>query len=317
MGQSQPNLEAVVDEVERLVSGALAHVVVAGHAADGAARQEELKFVWYVIDQVRDIISLALEALGVTVWGERFLSAVPEGFKARMLDYDEDGEPYSPVLNSIQMWLNKIKAAYGIKSGTSARRALLRHLLGQTREIVALFDLVPGKEQDVKARVRDVVRLVFPDLTGAVVPRTFTTFKGDFGVPSLQTVVEFKYTATEGETKTFMGGLFEDMKGYSGSREWREFVAVVYIADEHANVPSLRAGWDAAHVDEGWDLVTVVGPGVRNPKQSRLRPGVDAQPSAAVLLPGTALGPGQEASAQEVLTGELSKDSEDPEQATS
>jgi hypothetical protein len=79
----------------------------------------------------------------------------------------------------------------------------------------------------------------------------------------LETLVEYKYTANEAETKGVLAGLYEDMKGYSGARGWRQFIAVVYVADPAASLQRIEAEWEQGTENESWELILVQGRGSR------------------------------------------------------
>lgn len=213
-------MESVVDEVEGLLSKTYEYVDRAANAdrkTDPDTYYSAMSYVSATVEEAWKTIALALELSGAPELKKALDADLKEQTK-QSLSYDDEGDPYSPALVSVRGWVMRLKAVYGIKSGRTAQREHLRHLLRQTAEIVHLFGVEPEKEKHVSDPVYKIVRLSFPDAVSEPhLTRPLRNFKPEFGIPSLATVVEYKYTASEAETKKVLAGLYEDMKGYSVS----------------------------------------------------------------------------------------------------
>lgn len=260
------NMESVVDELERLLSLASQHVDAVANARsdkDPDHYYEEEGHISEAVGRARKVIGLALEVAGARQWRKRADAELKKSAQD-VVSHNDQGDPYSPALEAVYSWLEILKTVYGIKSGLTAQRAHLRHLLEQTADIMHMFNVEPTKEKDISDRVYEVIKLSFPDAVfEPKLSRPLGFFKPEFGIRSLGTLVEYKYTVNEAATKKIFAGIYEDMKVYSGIQEWEQFIAVVYVADDSANMKALRSEWDMGVMNDAWELILVGGRGSR------------------------------------------------------
>jgi hypothetical protein len=93
-------------------------------------------------------------------------------------------------------------------------------------------------------------------------------FVPDGGVRDIKAAIEFKYAADKAEVSKALGGIYEDMAGYSGSADWTRFYTVLYQTDafvsEEAFSKAVSRG--GSHV---WTPILVTGSGDRKAKKKK------------------------------------------------
>ena len=87
--------------------------------------------------------------------------------------------------------------------------------------------------------------------------------KFDMGVVSLKAVAEFKFVDSAADAKSALDHIYTDMKGYSGSSDWRSFYAVFYMTGPFLLQKDLDANFRLSNADRHWMAIAVQGPGTR------------------------------------------------------
>jgi hypothetical protein len=91
-----------------------------------------------------------------------------------------------------------------------------------------LFGSVPKNEKDVHLRIEGILKPIFPDLKHKpALAKPIKNFEPDTGIPSLQTLIEYKFLSRKGDIPLFADQILADTRGYF-SKEWKRFVYVVY-----------------------------------------------------------------------------------------
>lgn len=93
-------------------------------------------------------------------------------------------------------------------------------------------------------------------------------FKPDCGIRNLKAAIEFKYAAKEEEVARAIGGIFEDVSGYSGSRDWNRFYTVIYQTEPFESEDRVRTELTRAGAIT-WNLFPVTGSGSRRFKKRK------------------------------------------------
>lgn len=94
------------------------------------------------------------------------------------------------------------------------------------------------------------------------IPGSIKNFKPDGGVINLKAAIEFKFAAAQSEVTKALGGIFEDVSGYSGSADWIRFYSVVYQAKPFVSEDRFRADFEKASA-KNWTPILVNGSGSR------------------------------------------------------
>jgi hypothetical protein len=183
------------------------------------------------------------------------------------IDEDEYGDLRSGSLEFLRPYVKALESLFPPDSGHAPeeiKRDFLERVLKNTLKILRDRGLEPRKEVEVYKAIASVLETLFPDLTSSVtLAKPLKCYKPDFGIPELRAAVEFKFADSEQETKTAMDGIFADMHGYAGSREWTTFYAVIYMTDHFFTQEQVEAHLKLSDSQQTWKVLPVYGKGGR------------------------------------------------------
>lgn len=211
----------------------------------------------------------ALEALGL----HSLLSQYKNGFSKfegkftdlQMLPYI--GEFHSKPLGYFWRYHKTISALIGKKDLDrlyEEKRKQLESILINTPKIVKDRGVDPSNEAEVRNCVYDLLIHIFHDTVREIpIVKETKTYKPDLGVKSLKTAAEYKFADSAKDVKSAVGGLYEDMRGYSGSEDWTYFYAVVYMTDAFYTPEQIMSEFNHTNADDNWKPILVFGKGSR------------------------------------------------------
>jgi hypothetical protein len=174
-----------------------------------------------------------------------FLEAVglPEALKAvqqieasaasnwGVVETDQDtGEPYLVWSAKLYQYLYALDTIFGEPKATTVTKDVIQILRATQYSITDrnCFQNPPANENDVHVRVEAVLRCVFPDLRHKPpIAKPIKNFQPDTGLPSIGTLIEYKFIGDPGEEKRIADEILADTRGYS-SKEWKNFIYVIY-----------------------------------------------------------------------------------------
>jgi hypothetical protein len=91
-----------------------------------------------------------------------------------------------------------------------------------------IFDKPPAHESEVHSRIEAVLKCVFPDLKHKPsINKPIKNFEPDTGLPSVRTLIEYKFISNQNDAKRVSDEVLADTRGYF-SREWERFIYVIY-----------------------------------------------------------------------------------------
>lgn len=151
-----------------------------------------------------------------------------EGFlrQARM----PDGEPFSENVSVLRRFLGAIEQFFPIKNSTVITKDILQILRDIHYAITdkALFEKVPQNERDVHIRIEGILKCVFPDLKHKpTLTKPIKNFEPDTGIPSIETLIEYKFLSRSDDVKAIVDEVLADTRGYA-SKDWSHFIYVIY-----------------------------------------------------------------------------------------
>jgi len=174
-----------------------------------------------------------VEALGLSELHKMILSeyASIKGSKGGFIETEiVAGEPFSVCLPRIRQFLRAIEQFFPTKDSTIITKDILQILrdIHYTITDKALFVKVPQNEQDVHIRIEGILKCVFPDLKHKpTLTKPIKNFEPDTGIPSIETLIEYKFLSRPGDVKTIADGVLADTRGYT-SKDWSHFFYVIY-----------------------------------------------------------------------------------------
>lgn len=233
-------------------------------ASENAAYEVERSFV-----ETR----LLLEALSLP----RALDALQRAEEEARKDYAqtafslEVGEKYLVWAANLYHYLAAVESLFGEpKAGTITKDVI--QILRETQYSItdhACFPEPPRNERDLHIRIEAVLRCVFPDLIHKPrITKQIKHFEPDTGLPSIRTLIEYKFIATSSDAKKISDGILADTRGYI-SREWDRFIYVIYetrrIKPERQWKELLRS----SEIGSNADIIVIHGEEPHHPKVIR------------------------------------------------
>jgi hypothetical protein len=122
-----------------------------------------------------------------------------------------------------------------------------------------IFSQLPACELDVHTRIEGILRAVFPDLrTKPQIDKPIKNFQPDTGLPSIKTLIEYKYVETKADVKRVSDELLADTRGYV-SREWNQIICVVYETGRIESERKWKLHLRECGLTESVDIIVIRG----------------------------------------------------------
>lgn len=250
--------------------------------------QEDEQFDEYFVRRLLEVglqelyvsTTFALEALGlhrtreqlVVSW-KRVEGALRETSWIHEVDALES-EPLTLLLNYVDSIRMLSSSATSPVEVSELER--LENMLRDTAVLVARRRIVPRREADVQLVMHDYLRAAFVDFSPKPhVAGNVKNFNPDGGVRSLNAAMEFKFADSEADLKARISEIFEDMGGYSGSKDWTRFYAVIYMTGPFESEARFRDDIRRTGSTQ-WKVILVNGSGSR--AQKARRPKMETSP---------------------------------------
>ena len=91
-----------------------------------------------------------------------------------------------------------------------------------------IFKNVPSSENDVHVRIEGLLKCIYPDLlTKPRLSKLIKSFEPDTAIPSLKTLIEYKYITNRTEGKKILDQILADISGYQ-TDDYDNFIFVIY-----------------------------------------------------------------------------------------
>lgn len=143
---------------------------------------------------------------------------------------DEGGEHYLVWGAKLYQYVRALEAALGNPEASSVTKDVVQILRATQYSITdkACFPRPPANETDVHSRIEAVLRCVFPDLLNKpAISKQIKNFQPDTGLPSIGTLIEYKFMGVHGDEKRIADEILADSRGYF-SEDWKRYIYVIY-----------------------------------------------------------------------------------------
>jgi len=200
------------------------------HLSGMGDEYDEGNFQWYTEIAFLQIIVLS-EALQLDNL-RRELVELRNNARTKGYDRSKMGpdDPYSVWLSELGKYVQALEALLGTKkphSITKEVEVILREC-NYSINNTDLFSSPPVDEAGVHKRIEGILKCVFPDLlTKPRLPKPIKSFEPDTGLPSVQTLIEYKFLSSKKVIGQIADEVLADTRGFE-SREWDKFVYVIY-----------------------------------------------------------------------------------------
>lgn len=225
MRSSAEILAGIEDSVNRAYKAH--HLLCFGHDVDTRECEDDITF--FVERAFLDTLAF-LEVRGMT----RSYAAVEALREVAKQEYSKSalesyGEPYLVWPRQLELHLHAIENVLGEPSGGTISKDIV-DILRETQSCITdpCFGGAPTSEQDVHHRIEAVLRCVFPDLQRKpAIPKGIKNFHPDTGLPSIKTLIEYKFITRTSDLGQIADEILADSRGYL-SPEWDTVLYVVY-----------------------------------------------------------------------------------------
>lgn len=141
-----------------------------------------------------------------------------------------EGEPFSTWLARMRQYTAAIEALGDVQSAHAITKDVLQILRACQYSILdpKVHSGPPRDEDEVHRRIESVLRCVFPDLKHKpALSKPIKNFLPDTGIPSIHTLIEYKYLTKPTEAPLIADQILADTRGYQ-AKGWDTFIYVIY-----------------------------------------------------------------------------------------
>jgi hypothetical protein len=230
-----------------------------------------------ILNDLYEILLVLLEAAGVPETRRRLLDKWASFEKAGDIGRTTYCEQYdyleSKPFEYLSTLIGGLRAAAGdaLHPLESFELAKLETILRNTSVLLHRRGVTPRNEHDVQQVMDDYLRAFFTEYKSPVqIPGIIRDFKPDGGIRNLRAAIEFKYAASRDEVSRALGGIFEDLSGYSGSFDWVRFYSVIYQTAPFESEDRVRSELTRAGTMT-WKAILVTGGGTRKHRSGTRR----------------------------------------------
>ena len=177
-------------------------------------------------------------------------------------------EPYLFWNDKIRMFVDGVSSIHGL--GVTAQSEI-RDLKAVIRRSVyaicdtSIFPKPPAREADVHDRVEMILKCHFADLKRKpALTKPIKNFEPDTGIPSIKTLIEFKFITTKSEATRVVDEILADTSGYL-SPQWKNLLFVIYETSRVMPEEDWTALLRACALGKNYDAIVLSGdakPGV-------------------------------------------------------
>jgi REase_DpnII-MboI len=186
---------------------------------------------WFV-EQAFSQLKVLCEVLELPVTLAEIVKTLDEARAGGLLThgYTPGDEPYLPILGPARKFRNTLQTVFlnePSKTITKDVESILRQCTYAITDPNAFLTL-PENEDEVHRRIEAVLRCVFPDLLHKPrLSKPIKNFEPDTGLPSVRTLIEFKFIADRALVPAIADEILADTRGYN-SKDWDSFIYTIY-----------------------------------------------------------------------------------------
>ncbi len=186
------------------------------------------------------------------------------------IDTDFQNRPFWKWALPVRRYVSSLRALFVAEAPRVVTRDL-RSILKATNYAIHDSKVYKGQLDEEKVlhwRVENVLRCVYPDLIHKpTLSKPVKSFEPDTGIPSLQTLIEYKFLDSEEKVKQVADELLADTRGYM-SEEWTSVIFAVYETKRYRSEEQWNQLFEKAGVDPARMQVIVISGETPDPKKN-------------------------------------------------
>jgi hypothetical protein len=230
------NIEAAVTAVRSLIDSA-ERCVEAVEQGNYASSDDACEYSYRASRDIATAFTqmmMLTDALGLTQTyeqiGKEYKEALDREQGLSSIWTGPYGEVYLFAADPLRRFVASLEGVYGLKSLHVVSKAVVDVLRGTQYAITDrnCFAEPPASEADVHHRVEAVLKCIFPDLRHTPpIPKAVKNFRPDTGLPSMRTLVEYKFIQEKADIDRVADEILADTRGYT-SGDWDCFIFLIY-----------------------------------------------------------------------------------------
>lgn len=196
---------------------------------------------------------------------------------------DPDGDDHLKWAGRARRHVSTLQSLFAPEPSRTVTKDLESILRAATYSITdpRVFGAPPQNESDVHLRLESVLRCVFPDLKHKPsITKPIKNFEPDTGIPTIQTLIEYKFLSSAVVAAQMADELLADTRGYT-SRDWTSFVYVIYETQRFKPETEWRQFLRDCGVGPSAVVVVLSGEPLSESRRPRQRPASRPKGSAA------------------------------------
>jgi hypothetical protein len=186
-------------------------------------------------------------------------------------DQSPDGDPYSVGLSIARRFVRTLESFYPEEGHTTVTKDLLQ-IIRDIHYVITdkvLFHTTPSNENDIHLRIEGILKCVFPDLKHKpTLTKQIKNFQPDTGIPSLETLIEYKFLSSKKEIAAIADQVLADTRGYT-SKDWRRFLYVIYETHRFKTENDWSQLLKQSGVSENTTIIVLSGEPIKNKKKKK------------------------------------------------
>jgi hypothetical protein len=132
-----------------------------------------------------------------------------------------------------------------------------------------IFLAPPCDERELHNRIEAILRCVFPDmLHEPTLAKQIKNFRPDTGIPSLKTLIEYKYISNIADSKLIADQILADTRGYK-SRDWKKILFVIYETKRIKHEKEWQQFLRECETTNSIEVIVLLGEQKPKPKQKK------------------------------------------------
>ncbi|WP_198084347.1 hypothetical protein [Variovorax sp. E3] len=227
---TKTRIEALVEQVQKLLGDADGEML--GGASPEYEGYDAEELASYFIERAFVTLGVLAEAVGLPGIRQELQQLQAEarvnGFTSSKMG---DEEPYLVWGSRLRQYVDAIAQLHGLKKSEQTLLAELKEVVQRTEYFLSdslVFLDAPKSEKDVHDRIEGVLRCYFPDLMRKpALAKPVKNYEPDSGIPSLKTLIEYKFIKTAADAKRVADEILADTRGYA-SKQWPNILFVIY-----------------------------------------------------------------------------------------
>jgi hypothetical protein len=258
------NISAAVAAIENSLREASNSFMDACYSlVDSSERRDYDVLVEYYVERAFVELLVLLEHLGLKETYNQ-VNALYDEAKAQSFDESAMGpdEPYLVWNEKIRIYLGAVSTAYGLGEGSKSDVRDLKAIIRRAVYAICdtgIFPCVPGKEAHVHDRIEAILKCHYADLKRKPpLAKPIKHFEPDTGIPSIKTLIEYKFVATKADAKRVADEILADSSGYR-SPPWKNFLFVIYETSRVMSEDDWTALLRECNLGPNYDAIVLSG----------------------------------------------------------